>query len=41
MKNFSVKALAVAAIISLMGGSVLQVSAAEVKNNEGQTYQTS
>lgn len=40
MKNFSVKALAVAAIISLMGGSVLQVSAAEVKNNEGQTYQS-
>lgn len=40
MKNFSVKALAVAAIISLMGGSVLQVSAAEVKNKEGQTYQS-
>ena len=40
MKNFGVKALAVAAIISLMGGSVLQVSAAEVKNNEGQTYQS-
>lgn len=40
MKNFGVKALAVAAIISLMGGSVLQVSAAEVENNEGQTYQS-
>lgn len=40
MKNFSVKALAVAAIISLMGGSVLQVSAAEVKNNEGQACQS-
>lgn len=38
MKRFNVKALAVAAIMFLMGGNVLQVSAAEVKNNEGQTY---
>ena len=40
MKNFNVKSLAVVAIISLMGGSVLQVSAAEVKNNEGQVCQS-
>lgn len=38
MKRFNVKALAVAAIMFLMGGNVLQVSAAEVKSNEGQTY---
>lgn len=38
MKRFNVKALAVAAIMFLMGGNVLQVSAAEAKSNEGQTY---
>lgn len=40
MKYINVKTLAVAVSISLMGGSVLQVSAAEVENNEGQTYQS-
>lgn len=39
MKKFNVKALAVAMVISLMGGSVLQVSAAEMNNNYGQTCQ--
>ena len=34
MKNFNIKALVAVAIISLMGESVLQVSAAEVDNNE-------
>lgn len=40
MKNFNIKALVAVAIISLMGESVLQVSAAEVDNNEGQTCQS-
>ncbi|MDE6054705.1 MAG: hypothetical protein K2G55_13290 [Lachnospiraceae bacterium] len=40
MKKSKLKVLAVAAIISLIGGNGLQVSAAEVENNEGQVCQS-